>query len=586
MNKFVQSHSNERIIAPSKINSSLPVSAFTNNNSAMGTDNKLDLAKSSRQSTPSIFDKKRKNIDISFIGNTRGTKTELGRQRHFSPAAQEWRNSVYAYNPNYTKLFPTADKTLMDLAICYLNSKLNVKKKRYTDKEKKSLARRRKREQRKGKFWSATVRKRAVGQALTLNKVFIAYGTLKHTSSSVLITLFIYNVERLILIRKFFYEHHDLFTTTVNLTYYTRVGKNKKEIKEYNRPFTFKEQKKNPKYLKALKKGAVAMTNARLTITTKLISDLVLLLGAATPVLSNNEKVSILHKSIYKYKNLWPKTYFDKFNHHDSIRVCDQENTLHVLEKYKSLIRSITTNQLKFKPIYLRKLAKMISHTYKKKVDISFIMLKQMHLNSSIYTQAVSLKLRNRDNKLYRVLKRSLLKVKLPNINRITLNYRKGEMRLAWNNKLNINIRTFSKYANITNQDFLNKVLSKMHIKTVDRIVHWWPQNAITRKTSIVPIPVVGHLYTLGNWIIRNLRHKKMCGIRVEAKGRLTRRFTASRSVFKMRYKGGLKNIDSSFRGISAVILRGHVKTNVDYTMLQARNRNGAFGVKGWVSSK
>lgn len=102
-----------------------------------------------------------------------------------------------------------------------------------------------------------------------------------------------------------------------------------------------------------------------------------------------------------------------------------------MLEQYKSLIRSITINQLKFKSIYLAKLAKVITHTYKKKVDISFIMLKQMHLNSSIYTQAVSLKLKNRNNKLYRVLKRSLLKVKLPNINRITLNYRKGEMRPA-----------------------------------------------------------------------------------------------------------------------------------------------------------
>lgn len=36
-----------------------------------------------------------------------------------------------------------------------------------------------------------------------------------------------------------------------------------------------------------------------------------------------------------------------------------------------------------------------------------------MHLNSHIYTQIVSLKLRNRDNKLYRILKASLRKVKI-----------------------------------------------------------------------------------------------------------------------------------------------------------------------------
>jgi len=42
-----------------------------------------------------------------------------------------------------------------------------------------------------------------------------------------------------------------------------------------------------------------------------------------------------------------------------------------------------------------------------------------MHLNSDIYTQAVSLKLRNRDNKLYKILKASLRKIKLPVIRKI-----------------------------------------------------------------------------------------------------------------------------------------------------------------------
>jgi hypothetical protein len=77
-----------------------------------------------------------------------------------------------------------------------------------------------------------------------------------------------------------------------------------------------------------------------------------------------------------------------------------------------------------------------------------------------------------------------------------------------------------------------------------------------------------------------------MAGIRIEAKGRLTRRFTASRSVFKMKWKGGLKNVDSSFKGLSTIMLRGTVKSNVQYSMINSKNRNGAFGVKGWVSNK
>ena len=47
----------------------------------------------------------------------------------------------------------------------------------------------------------------------------------------------------------------------------------------------------------------------------------------------------------------------------------------------------------------------------------------------------------------------------------------------------------------------------------------------------------------LMNFVLNSLKHKNMAGVRLEAKGRLTRRFTASRSVFKIKWKGSLKNI-------------------------------------------
>jgi hypothetical protein len=33
-------------------------------------------------------------------------------------------------------------------------------------------------------------------------------------------------------------------------------------------------------------------------------------------------------------------------------------------------------------------------------------------------------------------------------------------------------------------------------------------------------------------------------------------------------------------------MLRGHVKSNVQYSMINSKNRNGAFGVKGWVGNR
>ena len=82
------------------------------------------------------------------------------------------------------------------------------------------------------------------------------------------------------------------------------------------------------------------------------------------------------------------------------------------------------------------------------------------------------------------------------------------------------------------------------------------------------------------------LKHKAIAGVRLEAKGRLTKRFTASRSLFKLKWKGSLKNEDSSHKGLSAVMLRGYAKSNVQYSLISSITRVGAYGVKSWVSSK
>nr|YP_009420965.1 ribosomal protein S3 [Hypogymnia vittata]ASR12311.1 ribosomal protein S3 [Hypogymnia vittata] len=89
----------------------------------------------------------------------------------------------------------------------------------------------------------------------------------------------------------------------------------------------------------------------------------------------------------------------------------------------------------------------------------------------------------------------------------------------------------------------------------------------------------------LVNTILRSIRNKSVSGIRLEVAGRLTRRNTAARSLFKLRYKGNIKNMDSSYKGLSAVLLRGYAKSNLQYTKLKSRIRIGSFGLKGWVSS-
>jgi len=74
---------------------------------------------------------------------------------------------------------------------------------------------------------------------------------------------------------------------------------------------------------------------------------------------------------------------------------------------------------MKFNNIFIGNFRRLLQNIYNKTILFNIVNLKKMHLNSDIFTQAVALKLRNRDNKLYRVLKSSLVKLKLPNVRKV-----------------------------------------------------------------------------------------------------------------------------------------------------------------------
>jgi hypothetical protein len=83
------------------------------------------------------------------------------------------------------------------------------------------------------------------------------------------------------------------------------------------------------------------------------------------------------------------------------------------------------------------------------------------------------------------------------------------------------------------------------------------------------------------NNVVNTIKQQIVSGVRFEAAGRLTRRLTAMRSVFKYRYLGSLKNLRSSLNNKSSVLLRGHAKANSQYTLINSKTRNGTFGLKG-----
>jgi hypothetical protein len=148
-----------------------------------------------------------------------------------------------------------------------------------------------------------------------------------------------------------------------------------------------------------------------------------------------------------------------------------------------------------------------------------------VYLNSDIFTQAIALKLRNRDNRLLKVLRSFLYMVKLPNINLLKERFAHLNIKTLWVNT--VKNLTFSSV--VINRDRINDLLTGLFItgnftkKSEVSGFSYKKVDQTTLKTNLL------------NNVLLLLKHKSMAGVRLEAKGRLTRRFTASRSVFKIK---------------------------------------------------
>jgi Mitochondrial ribosomal protein (VAR1) len=275
----------------------------------------------------------------------------------------------------------------------------------------------------------------------------------------------------------------------------------------------------------------------------------------------------IINIAIEKYFNLLEKVAMEKSLIIKEFK-CKEKNfhlNIYINQLYKNFIlkslkKEIITiylkhllylNKSKFDDTYLIELNNIISKIYNKKVEFNIVNLKYVHLNSDILTQSIVLKLKRRKNTILKVLNFFFKMINLPSLNKLTES-------------------SFFK-------DDINKLLIKKskHFNIKDGL-----------NQSLLNIFLQENSNNIENLVFNNIKHKKISGLRLEATGRLSRRLTASRSIFKFRYKGSLKNIDSSYKRMPSVLLRGHLKSNIQYTKINSKTRNGSFGIKGWISSR
>lgn len=275
-------------------------------------------------------------------------------------------------------------------------------------------------------------------------------------------------------------------------------------------------------------------------------------------------------------------------------KVGDKERKLYILYKtyyknyYKNYIRRLAKKQKLLSVYYTRFMVNKFKFSnwlpnlklglgkiYNKKIELNIINLKYPHLNTDIYSKLISLKLKNKLNALA-VIKKGLKFAKRPGD---YLDKSEIEVDYDLNKSSSLNRYKSLKIRNTNLTELLNKIYPRSMVNNTNSI-----NKTINRLESKVIKSKIKNVLML-------IKYKALSGVRLEAAGRLTRRYTASRSVYKFKYKGNLKNIDHSRRleledrSQSAVMLRNQVRANSQYSVTHSKRRVGSFGIKGWVSA-
>jgi len=199
----------------------------------------------------------------------------------------------------------------------------------------------------------------------------------------------------------------------------------------------------------------------------------------------------------------------------------------------RAYLANIYLNNNKFNYLNMINIKNIISNIYQKKVNFNITNIKYAYLENSIFVNNLTRKLNDRKKGILKILKKAFKLIKIADMDPIIL-LRKNDKKQFRNNELSIN-----KYINYINEYIHNKY-----------------------KT-----------------IFNSIRNIHVIGISLEAKGRLTKRMTASRSVYKLKYKGNLKNMYSVYYKTSTPLLRGLLKSNINLIKNSSKNKNGSYGI-------
>lgn len=368
---------------------------------------------------------------------------------------------------------------------------------------------------------------------LTSSKIYLSKGEFKHTNNKVIITLYTFNRQK------------DNFILKLKKRFLKKIFR-KKPLKRFLRKsikinnslsffyktslfhnYNYLISKKNlnktkPRSVKIRIINKVRIRNMKFLM--KKLKNIKIKSILALHKASKNKHyiINVLDK-LYRMKKIKGVSRYNKrlLRYIHTFYTWRIRKYLRKIIKYIYFKQLIYINKSKFNYTYLQYLKNYLQVIFNKNVEFNFINLKNFYLNSDILSESFLLKIKRNRGKLLRLI------------------------------------------TNLQNK-----------IKIKRKIFKGNTENIFNIKTK----------HNLNKYIINNLKYRHISGFRLEAAGRLTKRHAASKSIYKVKYKGNLWNIDSSLGCLPTVLLKGNLNSNLQYTKLNSNTNIGSFGLKGWVS--
>lgn len=560
------------------------------------------------------------------------------KERHYAPSIREWTTASYSFNKNNTKYNYSNSKIINNIINSYLRltpkSSIDVKSKRMRDLSRRS----------------------------TTKQLFASRSYIKQTPNRHVITTYLYDRQQKGYVNTLYMLQHTLYNAINGLTNVNNINKKgtiysfynsykpstnklglnynsakvKKDIKLSSKPriesvvdyfiytkplLSFALYKKNTikrvfyfyflKWVLSLIKLRVIINNRGDTICYKgnnyVLKRKMFILFKGY-IIRNNSINRTLHveyvklfkcdlniNTVYTLNNImytYIYNYFNNTNRFDNKMTKYRLYSLYLYYYnvfYKKFITKFLNKQYiaihNLYKLYVNKiklndmlpgLKLMLNNLFNNNVELNLVKLKYLPLNSDILTESVSIKIKKRTADLLRVLKGALTLIKMPN--KIHIDNIKSIKSIK-------SINFINKYKGLSINNNISKNLSD---KVNSTLLLMYNNNYSS----------LSNLFKLDYNVLDNIKYKWITGIRLDVKGRLTRRFTASRSLGKSKYKGSLKNLDVMNVPINSInkeqdmlktpslyMLTNRVKPNIQYSFKSSKRRIGAFGIKGWISN-